>query len=194
MEFLNDEIYIERVLGGDQQAYAQLVNKYKVMVYTVAFRILRNHEDAEEIVQDAFVKAYQALGGFEKKSKFSTWLHRIVYNASISKTRKKKYEMHSLDEQFIENYSTDEVYENLDQLDHNEQKKLVDVLMNKLDQEERAIISMFYISDHSTDEIAQITGLTQSNVKVRLHRIRGKMQTYLQQQLKNNLNKIQTGS
>lgn len=89
MEFLHDDIYIEQVLNGNTKAFAFLVDKYKVLVYTVAFRILRNHEDTEEIVQDAFVKAYHALGSFEKKSKFSTWLHRIVYNSAISKTRKK---------------------------------------------------------------------------------------------------------
>ncbi len=194
MEFQSDDIYIEQVLNGDRQAYAMLIDKYKVMVYSVAFRILRNHEDTEEIVQDAFVKAFQGLEKFEKKSKFSTWLHRIVYNAAISKTRRKKYETNHLDDHMIENYSTDETFENLDQLNHEEQKQLVNVIMRKLEPDESAIISMFYISDHSTEEIAQITGLTQSNVKVKLHRIRGKMQLYLKQQLKNNLNKIQTGS
>ncbi|HPE55086.1 MAG TPA: RNA polymerase sigma factor [Bacteroidales bacterium] len=192
MEFLHDDIYIEQVLNGNTKAFAFLVDKYKVLVYTVAFRILRNHEDTEEIVQDAFVKAYHALDSFEKKSKFSTWLHRIVYNSAISKTRKKKLETNPLDDFLIENYSIDNTFENLDELTHEEQKTLLDVLISKLDPEESAIISMYYISDHSTDEIAEITGLSQSNVKVKLHRIRAKLQVYLKQYLKKNISKIQT--
>lgn len=192
MEFLHDDIYIEQVLNGNTKAFAFLVDKYKVLVYTVAFRILRNHEDTEEIVQDAFVKAYHALGSFEKKSKFSTWLHRIVYNSAISKTRKKKLETNPLDDFLIENYSIDNTFENLDELTHEEQKTLLDVLISKLDPEESAIISMYYISDHSTDEIAEITGLSLSNVKVKLHRIRAKLQVYLKQYLKKNISKIQT--
>ncbi|MEZ5148658.1 MAG: RNA polymerase sigma factor [Bacteroidales bacterium] len=192
MEFLHDDIYIEQVLNGNTKAFAFLVDKYKVLVYTVAFRILRNHEDTEEIVQDAFVKAYHALGSFEKKSKFSTWLHRIVYNSAISKTRKKKLETNPLDDFLIENYSIDNTFENLDELTHEEQKTLLDVLISKLDPEESAIISMYYISDHTTDEIAEITGLSQSNVKVKLHRIRAKLQVYLKQYLKKNISKIQT--
>ncbi|MCB0821613.1 MAG: RNA polymerase sigma factor [Bacteroidales bacterium] len=192
MEFLHDDIYIEQVLNGNTKAFAFLVDKYKVLVYTVAFRILRNHEDTEEIVQDAFVKAYHALGSFEKKSKFSTWLHRIVYNSAISKTRKKKLETNPMDDFLIENYSIDNTFENLDELTHEEQKTLLDVLISKLDPEESAIISMYYISDHSTDEIAEITGLSLSNVKVKLHRIRAKLQVYLKQYLKKNISKIQT--
>ena len=192
MEFLHDDIYIEQVLNGNTKAFAFLVDKYKVLVYTVAFRILRNHEDTEEIVQDAFVKAYHALGSFEKKSKFSTWLHRIVYNSAISKTRKKKLETNPMDDFLIENYSIDNTFENLDELTHEEQKTLLDVLISKLDPEESAIISMYYISDHTTDEIAEITGLSQSNVKVKLHRIRAKLQVYLKQYLKKNISKIQT--
>ena len=192
MEFLHDDIYIEQVLNGNTKAFAFLVDKYKVLVYTVAFRILRNHEDTEEIVQDAFVKAYHALDSFEKKSKFSTWLHRIVYNSAISKTRKKKLETNPMDDFLIENYSIDNTFENLDELTHEEQKTLLDVLISKLDPEESAIISMYYISDHSTDEIAEITGLSLSNVKVKLHRIRAKLQVYLKQYLKKNISKIQT--
>lgn len=194
MKFQSDDIYIDQVLNGNNQAFAMLVDKYKTLVYTVAFRILKNHEDTEEIVQDAFVKAYQALGNFERKSKFSTWLHRIVYNTAISKTRKKRFETNPLDDYLIENYSIEEPLENLDELSASEQKNLLNQLLEKLNAEESAIISMFYLSDQTTGEIAEITGLTQSNVKVKLHRIRGKLQVYLKQLLKKNLTSIKTES
>ncbi|HQQ03027.1 MAG TPA: sigma-70 family RNA polymerase sigma factor, partial [Bacteroidales bacterium] len=86
----NDQILIQRTLQGDQNAFAQLVEKYKQPAFGIAYQITANREDAEEIAMDAFVKAYQALNTFKFESKFSTWLYRIVYNTAISKKRKKK--------------------------------------------------------------------------------------------------------
>jgi len=89
MAYKEDKFYIEKVLKGDTTAYADIVNKHKEMVFTIAVKILRNREDAEEIAQDAFVKAFQALPGFKGEARFSTWLYRIVYNAAISQSRKR---------------------------------------------------------------------------------------------------------
>jgi len=101
MEFLDDSFYIEKVINGDTSAYTNLVNKHKDMVYTIALRIARNHQDAEEIAQDVFLKAFQSLESFRQKSKFSTWLYRIVYNTAISKIRKKQPEVTALDENLV---------------------------------------------------------------------------------------------
>jgi RNA polymerase sigma factor (sigma-70 family) len=190
MNYQGDSFYIEQVLNGDRNAFAQLVDQYKCMVFTVAYRIVRNQEDAEEIAQDTFIKAYQSLGQFEKKSKFSTWLYRIVFNSSISHTRKRKHEMQQLNFDIVQNFTSDDLVENLEILDHAEQKKLINHLMNNLDPDDSAIITLFYMEDRTTEEIAEITGLSQSNVKVKLHRIRGKMQSDLHKLRKNNLNKI----
>jgi RNA polymerase sigma-70 factor (ECF subfamily) len=78
------------VLKGEQSAYTFLVEKHKNLVFSIVLKVLSSREDAEEVAQDVFLKAYQSLGSFEMKSKFSTWLYRIAYNAAISKTRKKK--------------------------------------------------------------------------------------------------------
>jgi len=110
MEFLDDSFYIEKVINGDTSAYTNLVNKHKDMVYTIALRIARNHQDAEEIAQDVFLKAFQSLESFRQKSKFSTWLYRIVYNTAISKIRKKQPEVTALDENLVENYTVDNIY------------------------------------------------------------------------------------
>ena len=83
VEHQQDKIYINKVLEGDRNAFAYLVDKYKTMVYSLALRLVKDREEAEEISQDAFIKAYQSLASFKGKAKFSSWLYRIVYNTAI---------------------------------------------------------------------------------------------------------------
>src|SRR5690606_29773584 len=94
----NDNEIIARVLKGDQQAYALLVDRYQNYVFTLAFRFTKNREDAEEVSQDIFVKAYRALADFKGNSKFSTWLYTIVNNTCITFLRKKRMEVHRSEE------------------------------------------------------------------------------------------------
>ena len=180
MEFRSDAYYIEQVLKGEQNAFARLVDKHKHMVFTVALRIVRNPEDAEEIAQDAFVKAYQSLDTFKQESKFSTWLYKIAYNAAISKTRKKKLETAPIEVNVVENYTLDEIFENLERLETDEQKQIIDLLFETLKPDESTLITLYYYEHTQTEEIAEITGLSQSNVKVKLHRIRQKMHNEMQ--------------
>ncbi len=188
MAINKDQLYIDKVISGELSAYTYLVDKHKDMAFSVALRIVRNREDAEEIVQDAFVKAYQNMDAFRNKSKFSTWLYRIVFNAAISRTRKKSLESTDLDSFVIDNYSTDEIKENINKLDSNEQIKLVNKLIDKLPPLEYTLINLYYKEECSIDEISEITGLTDSNVKVKLHRIRKKLYSELQQILNIELN------
>ena len=187
MEFRDDDFYIDRVLGGDVKAYASLVEKHKHMVFTVALRIVRNREDAEEISQDVFIKAFQSLEKFKQESKFSTWLYKITYNTSISKTRKRKIETAPLEVNVVENYSLDEIFENLNKLEQEEQKSIVKSLFETLNPDESTLITLYYYQSVQTEEIAKITNLSQSNVKVKLHRIRQKMHNALQKIMSNEL-------
>ena len=82
-------IVINKVVNGDELAYRYIIDRYKNFVFNIAFKVLRNHEDAEEVAQDSFLKAYKALEDFKGDCKFSTWLYRIVFNTAVSKTRKK---------------------------------------------------------------------------------------------------------
>jgi len=179
MKYEEDNHYIERVLHGDVSAYAMLVAKHKNLVFSIALKILNNREDAEEVAQDCFVKVYHALGTFEKKSKFSTWLYRIAYNASVSKTRKKRLEQVPLDDYVIHNYTGEEVMGEKEVMDPGMQKAMIERAMETLADHDRLLITLFYQSDHSIGEISGITGMSQSNVKVRLHRIRKKLQDEL---------------
>jgi RNA polymerase sigma factor (sigma-70 family) len=186
MKFQDDSYYIDKVLGGDVPAYAMLVSKHKNLVFSIAYKILNNREDAEELAQDTFLKAYQSLKTFERKSKFSTWLYRIAYNAAISKTRKKKPELVGMEDHIIYNYSTDEISSNVHQLDENEQVVLVAKAMKKLSEDDNLLITLFYKAENSIGDISTITGLSVSNVKVRLHRIRKKLYDEIQELMKRN--------
>jgi RNA polymerase sigma factor (sigma-70 family) len=186
MKYQDDSFYIDRVLSGDTASFSFLVSKHKNLVFTIALKIMNNREDAEEVAQDTFLKAYQSLGSFERKSKFSTWLYRIAYNAAVSKTRKKKIEYTGIDDFVITNYSTDEIRENMNGIDESEQAVLVDRALKKLPDDDQLLISLFYREENSIDEISYITGLTVSNVKVRLHRIRKKLYEEIQVMIREN--------
>lgn len=175
MKYLDDNHYIDRVLGGDTAAYASLVAKHKNLVFSIALKVLGNREDAEEVAQDCFIKAYQSLGTFEKKSKFSTWLYRIVYNAAVSKTRKKRLEVVPMDDYVIQNHTDEDLRTGMDAIDPEEKKRIVDRAMERLTADENLLITLYYKGENSIEEISNITGLSMSNVKVRLHRIRKKL-------------------
>jgi RNA polymerase sigma factor (sigma-70 family) len=175
MKFKDDNEAIERVLSGDVAAYASLVTKHKNLVFSIVLKIVNSREDAEEISQDVFLKAYQSLGTFERKSKFSTWLYRIAYNSAISKTRKKKFEMVAIEESVITNYSTDEIGRNMNDFDENDRQLRLEKALQKLPREDNLLITLYYKNENSIEDISEITGLSESNVKVRLHRIRKKL-------------------
>jgi RNA polymerase sigma factor (sigma-70 family) len=186
---LNDNEIISKVLSGDHQAYAGLVTRYQNYVFTLTLRMVKNREDAEEVAQDVFIKAYKYLSDFRGASKFTTWLYTIVNNTCISFLRKKKLEIHSLD--------NEKVFEAADSQDSGlraniiEQKSKMAMVSNAiamLNPDDAAIITLFYKGEQSLEEIAQILGLEANTAKVRLHRARirlkEKMETYFAQEVK----------
>lgn len=179
MSLKEDSYYISEVLSGNTSAYAKLVEKYQSLAYTLALRMVKNSQDAEEIAQDAFVKAYASLKSFRGQSKFSTWLYRIIYNTSISMLRKKQLEMVKIDEkpEFVFN-----LVHHDDLNEENEYTlKALEKALEILDPDERFLITLYYYKDVSVDEISEITGLSASNVKVKLFRSRKKLHEKLLQ-------------
>jgi RNA polymerase sigma factor (sigma-70 family) len=179
-----DIIYIKKVLDGDRDAYAFLVNKYKSMVFSIALRITKSREEAEEISQDAFIKAYQNLKSFQGKAKFSSWLYRIVYNTGISHLRKQEKGRVSLDEANIPETLYVESKRNYDTLTEAERKKYLEFALNELDEDERFLIILYYYDEKDLDEVAEIAGITKTNTKVRIFRARKKMLLVLDKYLK----------
>lgn len=188
----DDIYYIDKVMGGDISAYSFLVNKHRDMVYTIALKIVGNCEDAEEIAQDVFLKAYQSLKKFKRKSKFSTWLYRIAYNSSISKVRKKRIEVSAINENIIENYNTfnDDESEYFEQINFETKRKYLFKILDNLPEEENLLINLFYMNNNSINEISEITGLKISNLKVKLFRIRKKIYIEIMKMFKNNIVEI----
>jgi RNA polymerase sigma-70 factor (ECF subfamily) len=160
------------------------------MVYTIAIKIVRNREDAEEVAQDSFIKAFQKLNSFKGESKFSTWLYTIVYRTAISKIRKKTIEITDIDDFVMENHSVDFSFPQMDLLKAEEQKKYVKYAIDSLPELDALLITLFYLNENTFDEIIEITGLTKTNIKVRLFRARKKLYKELSQILDTELKTI----
>jgi RNA polymerase sigma-70 factor (ECF subfamily) len=187
MEQKDDNWYIERVLKGDTQYFSYFVDKYKDIVYSIAFKVLRNREDAEEMAQESFVKAFKSLNTFKGSAKFSTWLYRITYNGCISEMRKKKLKFVSTDDVQV----SDEPEEmNLDGIPEENRAKYVKAALDKLPEDEYTLILLYYFEDKQIDEISGITGMSESNVKVKLFRARKKLYTILNEMLKEEIHTI----
>jgi RNA polymerase sigma-70 factor (ECF subfamily) len=190
MDMNSDQIYIDKVLSGDTNAFAYLINKYKDMTYTIAIKIVKSHEDAEEVAQDSFLKAYEKLNTFKGNAKFSTWLYTIVYRNSITKIRKKKVDTSDIDDYVIDNHSEGDDFPQIEAIKSEEQQKYVREAIDKLPEKDALLITLFYMNDNSIEEIEQITGLTQSNIKVKLFRARKKLNQELSLLLKEELKTI----
>jgi RNA polymerase sigma-70 factor (ECF subfamily) len=180
MDYKGDIYYIEQILAGNSNSFSYIVDRHKNRAYNLAFRICGNHEEAEELAQDSFVKAYRSLGGFKMKSSFSTWLYRIVYNTAISHVRIKKKGVLSLEDFPAD--ATDFIGANTseEEADREYRSSLVNFALQKITEEERGLISLYYYDEMSTDEISDITGITRTNIKVKLFRARQKMQEIIE--------------
>ncbi len=188
-----DTEIIERTLAGDSRIYAELVKRYQNLVFTITLRYTSNREDAEEIAQDAFIKAYKSLKDFRGDSKFSTWLYTITTTSCLSFLRKKKLDVHSLD-----NEKVFAVVENQDsgfsanQMETKSRQAMVNEAIQLLSADDANILTLFYKGEQSLDEIAAVLGVESNAVKVRLHRARArlkeKMQTHFKQELRDMLN------
>ena len=189
MSSFSDEYYIERVLQGDHSSYATLVERHKDMVFTIAYRMLKSREDAEEISQDTFMKAYQSLRKFRKESKFSTWLYRIVYNLCVSQLRKNKKQINSLDDE-EKTIDIEDTHNKMEQLEAKDRSHYISQAIARLNYDEKTIITLYYQDELSVDEISDITQLNHSNVKVKLHRSRLKLYDELSKILKHEINTL----
>lgn len=178
IQYMNnqDEInYIERILAGETNLYSHFVNSYSNSIYSLIVRIVQTNEDAEELTQDSFLKAFKKLNSFKGDCSFSTWLFRIAYNTAISATRKRKIEYPMVDEVMMESVP-DEAMESFFDGDENEIKlQKLEEAITKLNVEEKTLITLFYTEDKSVAELARVLDLTPENVKVKLHRVRKRL-------------------
>jgi RNA polymerase sigma-70 factor (ECF subfamily) len=175
MDHLDDIEHIKKVLEGNVNAFSYFVDKHKDRAYNLAYRICGNHEEAEEIAQDSFLKAFRSLDRFKMESSFATWLYRIVYNTSISHIRIKKKKVLSLED--FPAGAIDFTIDNPGEEEANKEYKnsLINYALKKIKEEERGLISLYYYEDMSMEEISELTGIGKQNIKVKLFRARKRM-------------------
>jgi RNA polymerase sigma-70 factor (ECF subfamily) len=170
MRFQEDHYYIEKALRGNLNAYGQLILKHEKYAFTLAIRILKNREEAEEAAQDAFMKAFHSLNTFEGNAKFTTWLYKIVYNEALGRLRKSKNSKFPLDELGELPSDSGTYLDGLRLLQLKERKELIQQGLDALKPTESAVLTLFYLEEQSIKEIEEIMSLTSSNIKILLHR------------------------
>jgi RNA polymerase sigma factor (sigma-70 family) len=187
METQDDLYYIEKVINGQNHCFSYIVEKYKDIVFSIALKVLRNRDEAEEMAQEVFIKVYKSLHKFRGTSKFSTWLYSVTYNHCISHTRKKKYEVSSLDDIQVQE-EADDIH--FDGFTDEERKEYLEAALKKLPAEDYTLVMLYYYKDQSVDEVAAATHLSTSNVKVKLHRARKKLYVLLNEMLSDEINAL----
>jgi len=185
MKGLSDQEIIESIKKGNHSDFALLVDRYKNKAFSMLERMLKNKMEAEEILQDCFLKAFKGLNNFKGESTFSTWFYKIAYNTAVSRLtiqkRKTESEMSSIDEHF--NLKSDYDYNISEQKDLS---KYMNEMVNRLPENYSAVITMFYLEGMTCEEISKVMGTSVNNVKVMLHRSRIALKDVM---IKNNYNR-----
>jgi RNA polymerase sigma-70 factor (ECF subfamily) len=171
-----DEEIISRILKGEQSAFSILVEKYQNYVFTLVLRFTENREDAEEIAQDVFVKAYRSLADFRGDSKFSTWLFTITRTTCLSFLRKKKLDTQSLDNERIGlQVENRESGFNANLVEQKSRHTMLSRAISMLSVDDAQILNLFYKAEQTLEEIGKIMGMDPNTVKVKLHRARQRL-------------------
>lgn len=162
-----DLAIIDRIIAGEENLYATLINRYKGYTFTIALKILQNRPEAEEAAQDAFIKAYHHLKDFNRQAKFSTWLYRIAFNTAISYKRKHKHDFQDIESTVIAHPQ-----EAQGMLEKTDKQKYLNQAMSKLNPADRTALTLFYMQELSLEEIAEVLNIQANTIKVRIHRAR----------------------
>lgn len=178
MRHLSDIEIIESINRGNVADFSLLVDRYKDKAFSLLRRMLRNEMDAEEVLQDSFLKAYGSLKDFRQEAKFSTWFYKIVYNTALtmiaSKKRKIEHKMTSIDENFELGKYDNEIYSTTEN-----SRNYILRIVDKLPLRNALVTILFYVDGLSLNEISQVMGTSLVNTKVLLHRSRNALRDLL---------------
>ena len=177
-----DDLYIKKVLEGDTDAFRYFVGQYKDMAFSLSMSVVKDEFLATDVVQESFMKAFQNLKKFKGNSKFSTWFYRIVVNESIKVIRKKGEQYLDIDNAHSLHPMSD--ISIMDKMKEDERKFYISEILNRLPAGESLILRLYYLNENSIAESCEITGWSESKVKVTLHRARKNMEKLLTKQLK----------
>lgn len=176
---VDDNILIDRFLEGDEGAFSLLIEKYKRKIYLTAYRMLGNHEDANDITQEVIIKMYKELKNFRRESSIYTWLYRIVTNLSLNELKKKKirhfFDFDEVDEWLFkdEKQSPELSYR------ENELSNKIQEAINKLPEKQRTVFSLRYYDGLSYEEISEILGTSVGALKANYFHAINKLQKEL---------------
>ena len=185
---LNDIEIIDAVLAGDVNAFAELLKRHQNYVFTLALRFTKNREEAEEVAQDTFIKAFRCLKDFKRTAKFTTWLYAIVYTTAMTYLRKKRLLTLSIndEENPVELESKAFVLEN-NSAELKSRSFYLNQAIENLLPADATIITLFYKGEQSLEEIAQIMQMDANTIKVKLHRARLRLKEKLSLILKDEI-------
>ena len=164
---------VQQVLSGNSSAFGYFVETYQNMAITIAYRICDNMQDAEDVVQESFVKAYRNLHSFRRQSKFSSWLYRIVYNTAVTHTKSRIWmsdnDIEGIDAIDAMHCSDDDTESHLAA---SERSEMIEQTLSSMPKGDALLLTLYYLEDNAVKDVAQIMGLNESNVKIRLFRAR----------------------
>lgn len=178
---LSDETLIQQALAGRQPAFATLVKRYERYVLTLAVRFVRQREEAHEVAQDSFLRAFRYLADFRGECKFSTWLYKIVYSTALNHLRKTRPDIQSIDDDQhpvqLPDAGTPDAGHQLEQAERSHEIRHA---ISRLSADDAAIVSLFYLQEQTLEEICEITGLSLTNAKTKLCRARQRLRLILE--------------
>jgi RNA polymerase sigma-70 factor (ECF subfamily) len=169
---LPDETVIARVLGGEKELYELIIRRYDRRLFRISRSYVKDGDEAEDVVQEAFIRAYENLAQFEGRSAFSTWLTRILLNEALSRTRRHR--------RFPSFRTMPDPFEpQTTRMEIPEERVMNDELRNKLPEKYRVVYVMREIEAMSTAETGESLGITEANVKVRLNRAKAQLRRHI---------------
>ncbi len=174
---------VQLIINGNSQEFSKLVDSHKNLVFTVALRMLKNTEEAEEVAQDTFVKVFKSIKSFKGDSKFSTWIYRIAYNSCLDRLKKikKAQQIKSFDE--MSGVEISDLSTVLDAIEREEKSKVLKQCIGLLSPSDSALLTLFYFEEKNLNELSKILNLTENNVKVKLFRARARLAKILKERL-----------
>lgn len=181
---------LQQAIRGERRALEHLVQTYQAMAYTVALRVVGNQQDAEEVVQDAFLKAFGSLAQFQRAAKFSTWLYRIVYNTALTSQRNRPATTSDLVESLPSLGSTHQEPSGWEELAQADRQKYVTLALKRLPADDALVLTLYYLGEKSIAEICAILGKKTSAVKMQLLRGRQQVEQALRQLLPTELRNL----
>lgn len=182
MTTVNDQHYINQIIEGNSKAFEVLVDRYKNFVFTLAHKMMKDREEAEEVAQDTFIKVYRSINKYKGEAKFSTWVYKITYNTCLDRLKKRKEK----NVVYIEDFSETElraIGNTLDNIDEKDRNQKIQDCLHLLLSEEAFLLTLYYFDGQSIEEISKVMDTNANNIKIKLFRTRKKITSLLKERL-----------